>query len=128
MQRAAVALVVMSVGSLMSAGCSKMYYKTWEKLGWEKRDILVDRVKDARESQDEAQKQFETSLERFRDTVAVEGGSLEDKYKKLNDELERSEDRAKKVKDRVNAVRDVSKDLFKEWDSELGKYSDRTLR
>ena len=21
-------------------GCSSVYYKTWEKLGWEKRDIL----------------------------------------------------------------------------------------
>ena len=29
---------------------------------------------------------------------------------------------------RIDAVRDVSKDLFKEWNTELGKYSDRALR
>ncbi len=46
----------------------------------------------------------------------------------MNDELERSEDRAEQVKDRINAVRDVSKDLFNEWNDELGKYSDRKLR
>jgi Protein of unknown function (DUF2959) len=32
------------------------------------------------------------------------------------------------VKDRINSVRDVSNDLFKEWQKELGKYSDRSLR
>jgi hypothetical protein len=60
--------------------------------------------------------------------VQVDGGTLEEKYKKLNDELQRSEDRAKKVKDRIDAVRNVSKDLFKEWNDELEKYSDRALR
>ena len=99
-----------------------------KKFGKEKRDILVNRVKDARESQDEAQQQFKSALERFQAIVETNGGSLEDKYKKLNDELERSEDRARQVKDRIDAVRDVSKDLFNEWNDELGKYSDRKLR
>ena len=58
----------------------------------------------------------------------VEGGDLEKTYDRLNKELERSEDRARDIRDRVSAVRDVSKDLFKEWQGELGKYSDRTLR
>ena len=60
--------------------------------------------------------------------MQVDGSSLEDKYKKLNDELQESEDRARKVKDRIDAVRNVSKDLFKEWNDELGKYTDRALR
>jgi uncharacterized protein YukE len=99
-----------------------------KKFGWEKRDILVKRVREAREAQAEAQKEFKTSLERIRAIVDVDGGALEEKYNKLNDELKRSEDRAKKVDDRINAVRSVSKDLFKEWQDELGKYSDRQLR
>jgi hypothetical protein len=32
------------------------------------------------------------------------------------------------VHDRIDAVRDVSRDLFKEWQKELDQYSDRTLR
>jgi hypothetical protein len=111
-----------------SASCDSIYYKTMKSFGREKRDILVNRVKDARASQEDAQREFTSALERFQAIVAVDGGSLEDKYKKLNDELERSENRANRVKDRINAVRDVSKDLFKEWDDELGKYSDRKLR
>src|SRR5262245_53906241 len=123
-------LVLLAIVSatVTGLGCDSIYYKTMKSFGKEKRDILVNRVKDARTSQDEAQKEFKSALERFQAIVAVDGGSLEDKYKKLNDELERSEDRANRVKDRINAVRDVSKDLFKEWEDELGKYSDRKLR
>jgi Protein of unknown function (DUF2959) len=109
-------------------GCDRMYYKTMKKFGVEKRDILVKRVRDARKSQEEAKEEFKTALEKFKDLVDVEGGKLEEKYETLNRELERSEDRAKQVHDRIHAVRQVSNDLFKEWQNELGKYSDRTLR
>ena len=99
-----------------------------KKVGFEKRDILVKRVKEARESQVKAQEEFKTALERLKEIVDIEGGNLEKTHDRLNKELERSENRAKDVRDRIKAVRDVSRDLFKEWQDELGKYSDRTLR
>ena len=122
-----VALGVVSLG-IGVAGCDSIYYKAMKKFGWEKRDILVKRVRDARESQEKAQEDFKTALERLREIVEIDGGTLEEKYNKLNGELERSEDRAKAVRDRVEAVRNVADDLFKEWQGELGKYSDRALR
>ena len=123
-----VALPVIVAAAASGFACDSIYYKTMKKFGKEKRDILVNRVKDARESQDEAQQQFKSALERFQAIVQTDGGSLEDKYKKLNDELQRSEDRANHVKDRIDAVREVSKDLFNEWNDELRKYSDPKLR
>jgi hypothetical protein len=36
------------------SGCSSMYYGTMEKLGVHKRDIMVDRIKEARDTQDRA--------------------------------------------------------------------------
>jgi len=114
--------------ALAAASCDSWYYKTMKKFGMEKRDILVKRVKDARESQEEAKAEFKTALERFKSVIDVEGGALEDKYDKLNKELNRSEDRAKEVHDRIDSVRSVSDDLFKEWDGELKQYSDRSLR
>jgi len=114
--------------ALAAASCDSWYYKTMKKFGMEKRDILVKRVKDARESQEEAKAEFKTALERFKSVIDVEGGELEDKYDKLNKELNRSEDRAKEVHDRIDSVRSVSDDLFKEWDGELKQYSDRSLR
>lgn len=122
------ALAWIALASLALAGCDSIYYKTMKKFGWEKRDILVKRVQEARGAQADAQQEFKTTLERFREVVAFEGGSLEDKYNKLNDALQHAEDRAKKVDDRIKAVREVSNDLFKEWQNELGKYSDRTMR
>lgn len=114
--------------AVAASSCSRMYYGAMEKFGYEKRDILIDRVKDAQKSQKEAQEEFKTALERFREVVDVDGGTLEQKYERLDGELKRAEDRANKVKDRVDSVRKVSKDLFKEWEQELGKYSDRQMR
>jgi hypothetical protein len=68
----------------LTTGCKTAYYKTWEKLGWAKRDILVDRVKDARDDQDAAKKQFQTTLDQFKSVTGYNGGDLEAKYKKLN--------------------------------------------
>jgi len=122
------AVAWIAVAAIALAGCDSIYYKAMKKFGWEKRDILVKKVVEARGAQADAQKEIKTTLERFKEIVALDGGSLEDKYNKLNDTLQRSEDRAKKVDDRIKAVRDVSNDLFKEWQNELGKYSDRRMR
>ena len=48
--------------ALALSGCQSAYYAAWEKLGVEKRDILVDRVEDARETQQDAQEQFPLSI------------------------------------------------------------------
>jgi len=117
------------LGAMAAAGgCDRIYYGAMEKVGFEKRDILVKRVREARQSQEKAQAEFTTALERLKEIVDIEGGKLEETYERLNDELQRSEDRARDVRDRVKGVREVSKDLFSEWERELGKYSDRRLR
>lgn len=99
-----------------------------KKFGVEKRDILVKRVRAARESQQKGKEEFKSALDRFKSVVATEGGTLEQKYNALNRELERSEDRANEIHDRVKSVKDVADDLFKEWERELGQYEDRRLR
>ena len=118
-------MVAIVAAAAVGLGCDSIYYNAMRKIGKEKRDILVSRVKEARASQAEAQTEFKSALERFQQIVQVDGSSLEDKYKKLNEELQDMEDRAKKVKDRIDAVRNVSKDLFKEWNDELGNPGSR---
>ncbi len=112
----------------LAAGCDRLYYGTMKKLGYEKRDILIGRVKDARKAQHEAQEEFASALDRFRQVIEVDGGTLESKYDKLNGELERAEKRAREVKERVGKVKEVSDDLFREWNKELSQYSDRGMR
>ena len=121
-------VALLTAVGISTSGCERWYYGTMKKFGMEKRDILVKRVADARKSQEEARDEFKTALERFKSVIEVKGSKLEDTYEKLNKELNRSEDRAKEVKDRVDSVRNVSDDLFKEWQKELSQYSDRSLR
>jgi ElaB/YqjD/DUF883 family membrane-anchored ribosome-binding protein len=113
---------------LALAGCQSAYYAAMEKAGVHKRDILVDRVEAARDSQQEAKEQFKDALERYRSVVQVQGGELEERYQALNKEYLASEASAKEVRARIEAIEDVAEALFAEWESELKLYSNDSLR
>src|SRR6185503_2464275 len=93
-----------AVVGVLTAGCSSTYYNTMEKLGFAKRDILVDRVEDTRKAQTEAKQQFTSALQHFQAVTGANGGDLQDKYEDLNREFERSETRAKEVQSRIASV------------------------
>ena len=121
-------LFILPVIILGLGGCSTMYYGTMEKLGVHKRDIMVDRVKAARNTQNEAKQQFLTAMEQFKSLVNFQGGDLEKEYNKLNATLQKSESKAAEVRNRIKAVEDVSEALFSEWRSEIKQYTSDTLR
>ena len=110
------------------AACSPAYYKTMEKFGVYKRDILVDRVEEARDSQEDTKEQFNSALEQFASVVNYDGGSLETVYKKLQNEYDDSVAVADELEQRIAAIVSVSEDLFKEWQAELDQYSNADLR
>ncbi len=112
----------------MLSGCQTAYYGTMEKLGIHKRDILSDRVEEARDSQQDAKEQFKSALEQFSALTNFNGGDLEEVYNRLNSEYEESDDAANAVHDRIEAVEDVAEALFDEWQDELGTYSNQNLR
>jgi hypothetical protein len=111
-----------------SAGCQGVYYGTMETFGKHKRDILVDRVENARDAQQGAREQFQTALEKFSSVVRVPASELDHKYRQLKRELNRSEDKAATVSSRIAKVESVAKALFKEWQSELEQYTNQSLR
>ena len=121
----AFATLVVSFGLL---SCAATYYRALETFGIEKRDILVNRVEDARASQEAAKEQFSSALEQYRAVIEVEAGDLEDIYDRLDAEYARSEDRASTVRERVDEVAAVADDLFEEWEDELEQYADPGLR
>ncbi len=110
------------------SGCQSTYFAAMEQLGYHKRDLLVTRVKDARDSQEDAKEQFKSALEKFSAVLHFDGGELEDKYKELKSELERSESTASQVHSRIASVEDVSEALFREWEAELTQYNSENLR
>jgi hypothetical protein len=99
-----------------------------EAFGYHKRDILVDRVEDARDAQQQAKEQFQTALEKFTEVTGFQGGELEEKYDHLKAELDKSEYKAKAVSSHIKSVEVVAEALFKEWESELDQYTSEKLR
>ena len=119
----ALALCVLSL-----VACQKVYYETMEKVGVHKRDILVDRVGEARDSQAEAKEEFASALERFASVVNFDGGELQVAYDRLNASYKDCEGQAATVADRIDKVEDVAEALFVEWERELSMYSNAKLR
>jgi Skp family chaperone for outer membrane proteins len=113
---------------VLSAGCQSAYYAVWEKMGVEKRDILVGRVEDAKESQEDAQQQFSSALDEFTQLINFDGGELKSIYEQLKDRFEASEDSAASVTGQIDKVESVAEALFNEWQEELEKYNNNTLK
>ena len=109
-------------------GCQSTYYAAWEKMGWHKRDILVDRVEDARDAQDEAKEQFVSALDQFKAVTSFDGGNLEAQYKKLSSAYDSAKTRADEVTARIKSVDDVATALFKEWEAEIDQYQSAQLK
>lgn len=109
-------------------GCSSAYYSTMEQFGVHKRDIMVDRVGEARDAQEQAKQQFESAYEQFASVVNVDGGDLEEQYDVLKAAYDESKDKADAVHSRIADVESVAEALFDEWEQELGLYSSDALR
>ena len=118
--------------ALTLAGCSTVregYYNTVEKVtGKQRRDILVSRVKSARDEQDAAKQQFKTTLQQFQEITHFNGGDLEAKYEKLKGEYDRCKSRADAVSSKVRAVENVAKSMFNEWADENKQFTDEAKR
>ncbi|MFA0508813.1 MULTISPECIES: DUF2959 domain-containing protein [unclassified Vibrio] len=119
-------VIVLSIFTL--TGCQSAYYSAMEQVGYHKRDIMVDRVEDAKESQQDAQEEFTSALEALSSLTNFSGGDLEDMYNQINDKYQDSEKAAQNVSDRIAAIEDVSDALFEEWQSELALYTSDSLR
>lgn len=112
----------------LAAGCSSVYYATLERFGIEKRDLLRERVVEARDEQEAAKQEFQSALEQFQAVTGFQGGDLEAEYDRLSSAYERSEAAARDVRARIDEVERVAADLFREWAQEIGEIQDPSLR
>lgn len=109
-------------------GCESTYYSAMEKVGIHKRDILVDRIDEARDAQQQGQQQFKDALEEFRAVTEYQGGDLAELYDRLDAEYQDSMKAAEAISDRIESVENVAEALFEEWESELDQYTSTNLR
>ncbi len=118
----------MLVVTLTLTGCQSAYYSAMEKVGVHKRDILIDRVEETKDSQQESQEEFKSALERLTTLIDFNGGELQDTYNQLNDDYESSLNAANEVSTNINKVEDVAEALFDEWADELEQYKSASLK
>ncbi len=124
-KRSWVALVaLLAVGFFASGNVTPVIDWMWK----EPRDLLVDRVEEARDSQQAAAEQFSDALTEFRSVVKLPDTDLERQYNRLNKAHRRSQAAANDISKRVDRVSDASNRLLDEWRSELGTYNDPELR
>src|SRR4051794_14797771 len=115
-------LSVLLLSFAFAPGCQTTrtaYYNAWEKMGYAKRERLVDNVKAARQEQVEAKQQFSSALEQFKSVVNFQGGNLEALYNKLDKEYKRCESQAGEVRSKITSGKNVAQALFSEWEGEV---------
>ncbi len=108
-------LHLLFAAALFLTSCSSVYFGALEKVGVHKRDLMIKRVMKARDAQEEAKEQFQTTLQQFSQVTGFDGGNLQDTYETLQAAYDRSETKAKAVRSRNDDVESVSKALFREW-------------
>lgn len=109
------------------AACNTVYYAAWEKLGYEKRDLLKSSVKAARGEQKEAGEEFQDALTQLQKLTGYRGGNLESAYNRFKGEYEDCEAQATAVRNEIREVDTVARDLFREWEREIRQYENASL-
>lgn len=113
---------------LLLGGCDSTYFGLMEQFGVHKRDILVDRIEAVQGAQEDAGEEFKSALDTFHEVLDVEGSTLEEQYRQLDEAFKGAEARANEVRARIEAVESVSGALFDEWTEELTLYTDQEFR
>jgi len=114
--------------ALPVTGCSRAMISMKEYMGIPKRQQMVDRVTDARDSQTEVKKTFQSTLDEFIATTKVNTGDLEGQYKKFKSKYDESEAAAARVRSRIADVERVADALFVEWQGEIKQISNPSLQ
>ena len=116
--------VLFAVGYIATGNLNSGIDWIWK----EPRDLLVDRVEAARDSQHDAAEQFQDALSAFKSVVDMPDTDLERQYKKLSAAHKRSQAAAADINKRVDRVVSASNRLLDEWRTELDDYNDPALR
>lgn len=116
------------IGALLTSGCSTVYYTVWEKLGKEKRDLLLSKLSATREAQGELKEALESTAERIQKEYPFDVGNTGKAYDMLSADYETVNKRFENVKKQNSQVNTIAVDLFSEWEKEARGMSDPSLR
>lgn len=117
-----------AISLLFLCSCTTVYYKSWELLGREKRDLLSSNIESLKGDQEDAKEEFSDVLERMRLEYVGEKQSLAETYSDLKSDYDDIKDEVDDVTSRLNRVDALAKALFKEWLVEANEFDSTEYR
>src|SRR5687767_4398619 len=122
-------IIVMTI-ALAAFGCksSSTYVKAMDTAGLEKREMLTDRLQEARDAQIAAKQQLQTALYTLRRVATVPATELTDLHDDHENEVKTTEDEIDDLKGSIASVEAVANEMFSDWEEDLAKYEDQELR
>jgi hypothetical protein len=118
-----VALVALFAGALaVSSGCSS------EPKGPSRKAAAVESFKATRGRIDDATKQVQATNDSLRALTAGGTGDMRPLFNKYSENVRKTQNMANDARDRSNAMREKTDEYVSEWQTELSKISDESLR
>ncbi len=121
-------VIVFLIASYLLSSCQTAYYKIWETLGREKRDLLESNVEKAGDEQRAMENEFEDILSRIRSEYDFDGGEIERLYDQLKSDYENVVAKKEQLEERSDSIHTIANDLFKEWKREAQGLSNRRYK
>ena len=109
-------------------GCKSTYYEAAETVGYERREMLTDRMQDARDSQVAAKQQLQTALYTLRRVGSVPEEEVADLHHDLETEVDRTDEQIEDLHEDIASVESVAQAMFDDWEDDLAKYESEDLR
>ena len=127
-KRISIKPIICLILTLFTFSCSSIYYSAWEKLGYQKRDLLKSSVESAQQEQKNANEQFKDALVTLRSAYNIKPTELQNTYDKLNGSYEASLSRSTNLGSRIDKMDQIAKALFVEWNSEARSMQNSNLK
>lgn len=121
-------LLIGALSLFFLCSCTTVYYKSWELLGREKRDLLSSNIESLKGEQEDAKEEFSDVLERMRSEYVGEKQSLAETYSDFKSDYDDIKDEVDDVTSRLNRIDGLAKALFKEWLVEANEFDSREYR
>ncbi len=109
-------------------GSCAAYYSVRETLGYENRELLVERVIESKNRQLAAKEQFGSMLEAFQNLTRDDGTNLVPLYERLIQEVDETDSKAGSVESSLSSIQSVSTAVFKSWNDEIAELQSPELR
>ena len=121
-------LTTIAVAALAGCKSSTTVVKAMDTIGFEKREMLKDRLQEARDAQVAAKQQLQSALYTLRRMDTVAPTEMADLHDDLESEVNKTEDEIDDLNDNIQSVESVAQVMFEDWQEDLAKYEDQQLR